>query len=113
MASRRLKDEYLALCEKLNNTPCYDGRGTYDKYECGDCSAVQWTTYKDKGVTPYTIKCQCGGMMRHTQTYAQKPNAHVKHWVRPSYQEYCYLSDAMKEHVRNGGLILKTLTDEE
>ena len=47
------KSKYEKLCDKLNAARMYDGRGTYDLYKCNKCHAEMYTTYVDKGVTPF------------------------------------------------------------
>ena len=124
------KEEYQKFCEKANSRPGYDGRGTYDLYECEShhdprmypgipqsvidsmpkgCGHKIITTYADKGVTPFTMKCpKCGARMTHTETYKSVPDGiKVLRWVRPSYEQYCNLSQYAREHVENCGLILE------
>ncbi len=104
------KEQYEKFCEGAENMRCYDGRGTYDLYVCETGAHNVVTTYKDKGVTPFTIVCpECGRTMTHKETYKSvHPSVQVIGWVRPTYEQYCKLSPAVKEHVENGGLILET-----
>ena len=125
------RKEYENFCESIVNEKMYDGRGTYDLYECmakhdpkmypgiptsvletmpTGCGEKIITTYAVKGVTPFTIKCpKCGATMQHTHTFSFVPeNVTVQKWVRPTYEQYCKLSKGAKEHIENGGLLLET-----
>lgn len=66
--------------------------------------------YKDKGVTPFTMRCtRCGGTMYHTKTFDKKtvpPYVMVFDWYRPTLEQTLKMSDGMIDHILNGGLIL-------
>lgn len=99
------KKQYEKMCSDLENTPMYDGRGTTDLYVCRHCGCQKLTTYKDKGVTPFSIGCACGRFLTHEKTYRGiAPTIDIE-WRRPTYKEFLDLSEPMQEHVRNGGLI--------
>lgn len=102
------ESKYEKMCDKLNAAQMYDGRGTYDRYECKKCHAEIYTTYVDKGVTPFMLCCrECGDVMTHVRTYSVPPkDVPVYGWRRPTYKQFCKLSDSMKEHVIQGGLEL-------
>lgn len=102
------KLKYEKICNRLNAAKMYDGRGTYDRYECKKCHAEMYTTYVDKGVTPFTLRCrECGGVMVHDCTYSVPPkDTPVYGWRRPTYKQFCKLNDSMKNHVIQGGLEL-------
>ncbi|MDO4802791.1 MAG: hypothetical protein Q4A15_11555 [Prevotellaceae bacterium] len=102
------KEEYQKMCSEFENADMYDGRGTTDIYECEECGKRKSSTYRDKGVTPFVIGCDCGGAMMHTQTFAGvAPNIEIN-WVRPSYEYYKAMSEGMREHIENGGLVMKS-----
>ena len=85
----------------------YDGRGTYDLYECEKCGRNKITTYAAKGVTPFIIRCSCGGLMQHTRSFKNVPDyIRVFRWKRPTLEQTMKLSKGMMEHVLNGGLVL-------
>ena len=45
--------------------------------------------------------------MTHVRTYLVPPkDVPVYGWRRPTYEQFCKLSDSMKEHVIQGGLEL-------
>lgn len=128
------KEEYNKFCESIEQEKMYDGRGTYDLYECESnhdpkmypgipqsvidsmpkgCGHQIITTYADKGVTPFTMKCpKCGARMTHTKTFASVPNGvPVLKWIRPTFEQYQNMSPGMKEHIEDGGLILENYTE--
>lgn len=80
-----------------------DGGRRYCKYPIGH------QEYKDKGVTPFIMRCKCGGDMMHTKSSKQAPPSYVKvhNWVRPSLKQTMSLSKGMRNHILNGGLILE------
>lgn len=108
--------EYLEFCKNAESMKVYDGRGTFDLYECVNsqrkkgCGYYLITTYADKGVTPFTIPCpRCGSYMNHTKTSKTEPKGYpIVKWVRPTYEQYVNLSPGMKHHVEQGGLIRET-----
>lgn len=73
------------------------------------CNNYKVTLYKDKGVTPFIMRCKCGGDMMHTKSSKQAPPSYVKvhNWVRPSLEQTMSLSESMRNHILNGGLILE------
>lgn len=121
------RKEYEQFCKDAENMHVYDGRGTYDLYECQKstcdskgiltiekgCDNLMITTYRDKGVTPFSIRCpECGEELHHTKTLseAQMTDAmrlFVEQWVRPSYEHYKHLPKVTREYVERGGLVLK------
>jgi hypothetical protein len=68
-----------------------------------------FTTYKDLGVTPFIIKCECGSDMKHIRTYNNiLKDAKIENWVRPSLEQAYKMNDGMLEHLFNGGLFLES-----
>ena len=107
------EEGYNKFCADSESMEVYDGRGKYDLYECESCASHVFTTYADKGVTPFVIRCRkCGGTMKHTRTFNAIPAGEdVVKWVRPTYAQYCELSKqtfGICEHINNGGLVLET-----
>lgn len=116
MSKRKFdKKQYVEFCSNANNLQVYDGRGTYDLYECDTCKRGIVTTYAVKGVTPFTMRCpKCSGMMTHTKTFRLLPYQYicigykVLKWVRPTFEQYCRMTRPLQEHIENGGLVLET-----
>ena len=119
MTSKQLKAMYRHLVKRVSAMDVYDGRGRgVDVYTCKECGYHFFTRYKDKGVTPFTVRCrQCGnGTCTHEKTLTETiaatiPNAIVHNWVRPSFD---WLERQRKkdnigviEHVLNGGLVIE------
>lgn len=102
------EEEYIKFCNEAESWKVYDGRGIYDLYVCDKCHHKVVTTYADKGVTPFTMKChKCDGFMTHVASNTFAPGGKVLKWVRPTYQQYCNLSPGMRQHVEDGGLVLE------
>lgn len=102
------RKEYERFCETVDG---YDGRGKFDLYECNWCSHHLFTTYAEKGVTPFTMGCkECGnGTMYHSRTFDAVPSEEkVLKWIRPTYEQYRKLHPGDREHINMGGLILET-----
>ncbi len=108
------EEEYTKMCAESDNLNVYDGRGNYDQYECEDCRHHVFTTYAEKGVTPFIIKCpECGGAMKHNATYGSiSSEIKVLKWLRPTYKQYLNLSPYTRQHIEDGGLILETMLEE-
>lgn len=72
MTRTQIIKRYNKLVEEIENMEIYDGRNTVDQYQCGKCHSRIFTTYKDKGVTPFVIGCPvCGGSMQHNRTFSK------------------------------------------
>lgn len=98
---------YTKMASTIEDAKIHDGRGTYDLYECEKCGRNKITTYAAKGVTPFIIRCSCGGLMQHTRSFKNVPDyIRVFRWKRPTLEQTMKLSKGMMEHVLNGGLVL-------
>lgn len=114
MKRKELQRRYDRLVLEVEDAEMYDGRGKgVDVYECELCGHRMYTRYKDKGVTPFTIKCRhCEhGTMMHDQTISEQVANfmafEVHNWVRPTFEQLQKLNDGAQEHVLNGGLMLE------
>lgn len=107
---KNIKIDYNKLVSEIEDRRMYDGRNTVDRYTCDTCGYMIHTTYKDKGVTPYTIQCtRCHGTMHHNKTFDKKtvPDfVPIFDWYRPTLEQTLKISGGMIEHILNGGLIL-------
>lgn len=110
MTREEIKERYDRMLSEIGDSEMYDGRNTVDRYVCEKCGNHIHTTYRDKGVTPFTIICPtCGGIMKHTQTFDRNEvpdDVEVKEWYRPSLKETLKMSDGWIDHIINGGLVL-------
>lgn len=110
-----IKKKYDELVASLDNTKMYDGRGEYNGYVCEECGYITATLYIDKGVTPFSIKCQrCGGVATHKITSRSEPKAsqnisEVRKWVRPTFEQLVNMSPSTINHVLNGGLVFEDI----
>lgn len=115
MDKKELKEKYDELVARIESAKIYDGRGKgVDVYVCEKCASQIYTRYKDKGVTPFTIRCRrkaCNATMIHRTTIseAQAKNSGlvVQNWVRPSFEQLQTLSEGAVDHVLKGGLMLE------
>ena len=115
MEKKDIKAKYTKFLKEIDASRIYDGRGSWiDVYRCDKCNHVMLTKYKDKGVTPFTMKCSvCGcGTMWHDETVGEGvvethyPDIKIKNWVRPTLEQCYEMSDWDLEHVFDGGLYL-------
>lgn len=109
MSKNNIAQQYNSMVASIEDAKIYDGRGEYNLYECNKCNNYKVTLCKDKGVTPFFIRCKCGGDMMHTKSSKQAPPSYVKvyNWVRPNLEQTMSLSEGMRNHILNGGLILE------
>lgn len=111
MKKKDIEKAYNKLVSEIESIDMYDGRNTVDRYTCDCCGYMVYTTYKDKGVTPFMIRCtRCGGTMFHDKTYNKEivpKHIIVLDWYRPSLKQTLKLSEGEIDHVLNGGLLLK------
>lgn len=109
MSKDNIAQQYNNMVASIEDAKIYDGRGEYNLYECNKCNNYKVTLYKDKGVTPFIMRCKCGGDMMHTKSSKQAPPSYVKvhNWVRPSLEQTMSLSEGMRNHILNGGLIYR------
>ena len=115
----KIKKQYDKLISDVESMRIYDGRNKgVDVYVCEDvCHKAILTRYKDKGVTPFCLRCEyCGsGTMTHKTTISEQADSElcalngieVKNWIRPTFEQFLKLDKATQEHVLKGGLILE------
>ena len=114
MKSEVLKKEYNELVAQIESARMYDGRGKgIDVYVCSQCGKKFYTQYKDKGVTPFMMRCRenaCCGTMKHKMTIStmNKSSIEVINWVRPTFEQLLKLDADTQQHVLQGGLVLET-----
>lgn len=114
MDNKELKEKYDKLVSDIETAKCYDGRNKgVDVYVCQKCGKHFYTRYKDKGVTPFTIRCrECNnGTATHEKTTTEQivkiMGYQVHNWVRPSFEQFLELNEDAQQHVLNGGLMLE------
>ena len=86
-------------------------KGRKNIYTCETCGGHVVTVDRDEGVTPFAIQCRsapigCPGTMYSSmyRVFDQRMRASWE-WYRPSAVEV--LSDGERQHVKNGGLLLR------
>ena len=109
-----LKKQYDELVSTIASKRIYDGRGKgVDVYVCERCGHEFYTRYKDKGVTPFVIKCRnCDkGNAVHEDTISEEiaifMGYKVLNWVRPTFEQLQKLKEGEIQHVLQGGLMLE------
>lgn len=111
MTKEQIEKQYNKLVSEIEEKKMYDGRGTVDRYICDTCGHIIHITYKNKGVTPFVMRCpKCSGDMVHKHTFKKDtvPGwVEVKNWYRPSLEEVLKMDKGTTEHILNGGLILE------
>lgn len=114
MDKKELKKKYDKLVAEIESARMYDGRNKgVDLYQCKDCGFQFYTRYKDKGVTPFAVRCRnCDhGTAIHEKTITEQTasllGVKVHNWVRPTFEQLLKLSEGAQEHVLNGGLMLE------
>lgn len=118
MNEKQIKKRYDSLVAGIEQQRMYDGRGQgVDVYVCEKCGGLVLTRYKDKGVTPFTIRCRvCSqGTMVHKDTVSERhaeaiclcQGTKVKEWVRPTLDQLMKMNEGLQDHVLNGGLVLE------
>lgn len=119
MNKEELKQQYDELVSGIETAEMFDGRNKgVDIYQCKECGFQFYTRYKDKGVTPFTVRCRnCNhGTAVHDKTISEQMasflGVKVHNWVRPTFGQLLKLNGAQK-HVLNGGLMLEDELDNE
>lgn len=85
-------------------------RGKKNIYVCQACFGHIVTVDRDAGVTPFMIRCEatpgCAGYMQSSmyRVFRQEIRATFE-WYRPTVVQV--LTDGEREHVGNGGLLLR------
>lgn len=110
----KLRQQYDELVSGIETVKMFDGRNKgVDVHVCKKCGKRFYTKYKDKGVTPFTIKCRhCEhGTMTHDQTISEMVanfmGFKINNWVRPTFEQFLKLSEGAQKYVLNGGLMLE------
>ncbi len=118
----KIRRRYKKLVADIEGMKIFDGRGKgIDVYVCERCAGKILTRYKDKGVTPFAMRCPyCENRAQHVNTVSEQEarvlsvvdNIGVQNWVRPPLRWLLKHKEAV-EHVLNGGLVLeKEVLDE-
>lgn len=103
--------DYLVKLESYLNGRKING------YLCNQCRAILITTHVHPGVTPVGLECRktkgCPGIAYSLNYPSDEipeslgPPTHE--WYRPELEEYELLGTFQKEHVMQGGLLLREI----
>lgn len=114
---QKIRRQYKKLVAGIEELKIYDGRGKgIDVYICEKCGKKTLTRYKDKGVTPFVMRCSyCDSSARHANTIYERDagilnvveGTEILNWVRPLLWWLLKHKEAA-EFVLNGGLVLET-----
>ncbi|MGN1155694.1 MAG: hypothetical protein ACI4TK_05920 [Agathobacter sp.] len=112
----KIRRQYKKMMAEIEGMNMFDGRGKgVDVYVCEKCGRRTFTRYKDKGVTPFVMRCShCDGYAQHVDTVSENfanilcitNNTSVQNWVRPPLWWVLKHKNAV-DHVLNGGLVLE------
>ena len=89
-------------------------------YTCQVCHKFFVTVDVDDGVTPFMTECKEAGCKggAHSSFYPTGPRppripAPTYEWYKPDAAEMASLSGGVRQHVEQGGLLLRARTDRE
>jgi hypothetical protein len=91
--------------------------GAKNAWHCGECGRFTVAVHVDEGVTPFVIGCRatpgCQGLARSIFYPPEPwpswaPEAEWE-WYRPTPSERQGLAPEVREHVREGGLLLRRI----
>lgn len=113
----KIRRQYKQLVAKVEEMKVFDGRGKgVDVYVCEKCGRRTLTRYKDKGVTPFVMRCRyCDGYAQHVETISEDTalllciaeGNTVQNWVRPPLKWLLKQNQGTIDHVLQGGLVLE------
>ena len=89
--------------------------GSVNVYTCQKCKGFTVTVDLVEGVTPFMIRCRakqfmggiCDGMAESGFYRQPAPAAPAWEWYRPDAEEIERLDLGTREHVKQGGLLLR------
>jgi hypothetical protein len=102
-------------------------KGKKNIYTCEECGGETVTIDIDEGVTPFMLGCRVNGKfldvkgqqlfapgcrgMAQSEFYSQRAQDRTPEWewFKPSIYELRKLTPAMKDHVLNGGLDIRSI----
>jgi hypothetical protein len=93
----------------------YPGPGRHNAYRCDDCGAYTVVVHVDAGVTPMFLACRATESCRGRGVSLGYPSgpipAHLLparwEWYRPERGDRVLRDVALRQHVEQGGLVLR------
>lgn len=88
--------------------------GRRNVYACAACKKKIVTIDLVKGTTPFMMRCPyCAALGAQSSFYSVPQNLlPTAEWYKPDEAEYAKLDDGTKEHVDQGGLLVRPVPDE-
>lgn len=92
-----------------------DFTGRKNMYQCDTCGGVIVTVHRQHGVTPMFLNCRatngCAGSMASAM-YAPVPEMFTPthEWYVPTVDELQQMNREMREHIEQGGLMIRKVT---
>lgn len=87
-----------------------DTTGRRNAYECEECGSYIVTVDREPGVTPFMVSCgNCGAFAKSKFYRVQSYLEPTHEWYRPETLDD--LKDWERQHVENGGLLLRAIDD--
>ena len=66
MKKEVIEKRYNELVKEIEGKIMYDGRGKVDRYTCDKCGHIIYTTYRDKGVTIWSLRMVSSNTERYS-----------------------------------------------
>ena len=89
-------------------------KGRLNQYTCNDCGGTITTVDVDEGVTPMFLGCQvaptCLGRMASHMYQVQGTPEPTHEWFRPSLKNARRQGPDMFDHVKRGGLDIRSVS---
>lgn len=88
-------------------------KGVKNKYTCEGCKGEIVTIDRDAGVTPFMIDCRlCNAGWAQSSCYRIPQNLSATYeWYAPEDKDTHQMTRATRDHVKNGGLLLRKIED--
>lgn len=104
---------------QFDDAEIHNGIHRFNEYTCEKCGFIVRTVDRAKGITPFMILCKapegCDGMA--TSAFYRVPIISrlpvTWEWYRPMLKELGTFDPGTREHVEQGGLLLRRITLEE
>ncbi len=83
-------------------------------YRCKSCGGEVVTINADRGVTPMFTRCRadvlCGGTAVSSMYKVDQSRTPTHEWYRPTTKQMRHQDPGTRDHVKNGGLLLRRVS---
>lgn len=112
--SKKQRKEIEARYNQLASKKMPEGKDMVNCYRCHNCGNIIKTVNTEDGVTPFVIQCdKCNGEATSLMYIDVLPDEVATYeWYRPSLKFVLKTTTSVREHVLNGGLILRRINGE-